>query len=75
MKNVVAALRPSYRILMGTPDVIRAFGAVAAVPKLLIYDGDRRRAKVLYGAPPDLHQQIDRAVRQATVAGKRLPKD
>ena len=51
---------------MGTPEVIKAFGAVAAVPKLLIYDSAGRRAKVLYGAPPDLHQQIDAAVKKAT---------
>lgn len=66
VKKVAAAMKPNYRIVMGTPDVIKAFGAVAAVPKLLIYDSAGRRAKVLYGAPPDLHQQIDAAVKKAT---------
>ena len=64
--TLVATMKPNYRIVMGTPDVIKAFGAVAAVPKLLIYDSNGRRAKVLYGAPPDLHEQIDAAVKQAT---------
>ena len=64
--TLVATMKPNYRIVMGTPEVINAFGAVAAVPKLLIYDSNGRRAKVLYGAPPDLHQQIDAAVKQAT---------
>ena len=64
--KLVAAMKPNYRIVMGTPVVIKAFGAVAAVPKLLIYDSSGRRAKVLYGAPPDLHEQIDAAVKQAT---------
>jgi thiol-disulfide isomerase/thioredoxin len=71
VKKVVATLKPNYRIVMGTPDVINAFGAVAAVPKLLIYDGNGQRAKVLYGAPPDLHQQIDSAVKQASRSGAR----
>ena len=64
--RLVASMKPNYRIVVGTPEVIKAFGAVAAVPKLLVYDSNGRRAKVLYGAPPDLHQQIDAAVRQAT---------
>ena len=38
---------------------------IAAVPKLIIYDARGRRAKVLYGAPPDLHQQIEAAVKKA----------
>ena len=60
--KVVAAVKPNYRIVMGTPEVIKAFGAVAAVPKLVIYDANGKRAKVLYGAPPDLHKQIDTAL-------------
>src|SRR6185312_10186818 len=40
-----------------------AFGDVAAVPKMLIYDAAGRRSKVLFGAPPDLHQQIDAAIK------------
>jgi thiol-disulfide isomerase/thioredoxin len=62
---VVAALKPNYRIVIGTPEVIKAFGAVAAVPKLIVYDRQGRRSKVLYGAPPDLHEQIEAAVKAA----------
>jgi thiol-disulfide isomerase/thioredoxin len=74
--KVVATLKPNYRVVMGTAGVIKAFGAVAAVPKLLIYDGNGRRAKVLYGAPPDLHQQIEKALDtvvgpQALAVGRR----
>jgi thiol-disulfide isomerase/thioredoxin len=67
--KVVAAVKPNYRIVMGTPEVIKAFGAVAAVPKLVIYDGDGKRAKVIYGAPPDLHKQIEAALEK--VVGPR----
>ena len=49
---------------MGTPEVIKAFGAVPAVPKLIVYDGRGRRSKVLYGAPADLHEQIEAAVKR-----------
>ena len=67
--KVVATLKPNYQVVMGTAEVIKAFGVVAAVPKLLIYDGNGKRAKVLYGAPPDLHQQIEKAL--GAVATKR----
>ena len=66
VQKVAASLKPSYHIVMGTPEVIKAFGAVAAVPKILIFDRAGRRSKVIYGAPPDLHQQIERALQNAT---------
>ena len=56
---------------MGTPEVIKAFGAVAAVPKLLVFDRHGQRAQVLYGAPPDLHQQIEHAVEAALLQRAR----
>jgi len=65
VEKIAVALKPNYPIVMGTPDVIKAFGAVAAVPKLIVYDARGRRSKVLYGAPPDLHRQIEAAVRSA----------
>jgi thiol-disulfide isomerase/thioredoxin len=69
VKKMAASFKPNYPIVMGGPDVIKAFGAVAAVPKLIVYDARGRRSKVLYGAPPDLHEQIEAAVKSA--AGPR----
>ena len=65
VRKMAGSFKPNYPIVMGTPEVIKAFGAVAAVPKLIIYDAQGRRSKVLYGAPPDLHQQIEAAVKKA----------
>jgi thiol-disulfide isomerase/thioredoxin len=66
VQKIAATLQPNYRIVMATPEVIKAFGAVAAVPKLLVFDKQGRRSQVLYGAPPDLHQQIEAAVKRAS---------
>ena len=68
VKKMAASFKPNYPIVMGTPEVIKAFGAVAAVPKLIVFDRGGRRSKVLYGAPPDLHQQIEAALKQAADA-------
>ena len=61
--TMLASRTPSYRVVMGTPDVIAAFGAVAAVPKLFVFDATGARTRVFYGAPPDLHDQIQKAIR------------
>ena len=66
VQKIAATLKPNYRIVMGTPEVIKAFGAVAAVPKLIVFDKQGRRSQVLYGAPPDLHAQITAAVKRAS---------
>jgi len=63
--KLAATLKPTYRIAIATPEVIKAFGAVAAVPKLIVFDSHGRRSQVLYGAPPDLHKQIEAAVKRA----------
>ena len=62
VRTLMATLEPSYRVVFATPDVVKAFGAVAAVPKLMIFDARGARAQVMYGAPPDLHRQIEAAV-------------
>jgi len=65
IKKAVAALQPNYAVVIGTPEVIKAFGAVAAVPKLIVFDRAGRKSQVIYGAPPDLHRQIEHAVERA----------
>lgn len=44
---------------MGTPEVVRAFGDVSAVPTLLLFDGEGRAAGAFYGAPPGLHAEAE----------------
>jgi len=65
VQKFVETTRPSYRVVMGTPEVIAAFGQVAAVPKLFVFGPGGARAQVIYGAPPDLHDLIAAAVKKA----------
>ena len=57
-----AEIRPSYHVVQGTPEILGAFGEIAAVPKLFVFDRDGKRVQTFYGAPPDLHEKIDIAV-------------
>jgi hypothetical protein len=51
--------------VFGTEEIVKAFGAVAAVPKVLIFDRTGKLSRVIHGAPPDLHQQMETAIQAA----------
>lgn len=44
---------------IGTPELVRSFGDVSAVPTLLLFDGEGRAAGAFYGAPPGLHAEAE----------------
>jgi len=64
VRRFAAETHAGYRIVIGTPEVLEAFGTVAAVPKLMVFDTEGRRAEVFYGAPPDLHPKIAQTVKR-----------
>jgi len=43
------------RWVMGSPELVRSFGDVGAVPTLFLFDGSGKTVDVFYGAPPTLH--------------------
>jgi len=47
---------------MATPEVVRAFGGVGAVPTLHLFDVQGRAAASWYGAPPSLHDELERSL-------------
>jgi thiol-disulfide isomerase/thioredoxin len=63
VQKLVGEINPAYHVVQGTPDVIARFGEIAAVPKLFVFDAAGKRTHTFYGAPPDLHDRIDTAVR------------
>ena len=58
--KVLAGNAPPGRYVMATPAILEAFGGLPAVPTLFLADGKGRIVRVFYGAPPDLHQEIER---------------
>jgi thiol-disulfide isomerase/thioredoxin len=61
--KAASELGPSYRIIQGTPEIISKFGDIAAVPKVFVFDRQLKRTHTFYGAPPDLHEKIEKAVK------------
>ena len=44
---------------MGTPDFVRSFGDLGAVPTLFLFDREGRTISSFFGAPPELHPQAE----------------
>jgi len=62
VRKAVADLKLPLVFVMGTPDIVRAFGDVSALPTLLVFDGSGRSAATYYGAPPTLHSDAEAAL-------------
>jgi thiol-disulfide isomerase/thioredoxin len=58
--KVLAQYKPRGRFVMATPETLEAFGGLPAVPILFLADAKGQVVKVFYGAPPDLHEQIQK---------------
>jgi len=54
---------------MGSPQVALRFGDIVSVPTLFVFDRAGATAKVFYGAPPDLHEQVESAIAEASQRG------
>jgi thiol-disulfide isomerase/thioredoxin len=59
VRRVASLTGAPLRWAMGSPDLARAFGDVSAMPTLLLFDGQGRRAGSFYGAPPGLHAEVE----------------
>jgi thiol-disulfide isomerase/thioredoxin len=59
VRKLAGELGLPFTWVMGSPDVVRAFGDVSAVPTLLVFDGEGRTAGSFYGAPPGLHAEAE----------------
>jgi thiol-disulfide isomerase/thioredoxin len=62
VRATAAALGPELHWAMADAATARAFGDVTALPTLLLFDRAGKTARVLYGAPPDLHAQAEKTL-------------
>ena len=67
IRAIVDSMKLPYRVAMGSPDVTLRFGDIVSVPTLFVFDASGRTVDVFYGAPPDLHEKVARAI--AVAAG------
>lgn len=59
VRKLVGELKHPFVWVMASPDQIRAFGDVSAVPTLLMFDREGKTAATFFGAPPSLHGEAE----------------
>ncbi|MEO8195258.1 MAG: TlpA disulfide reductase family protein [Thermoanaerobaculia bacterium] len=62
VRKVAANLDLPLRWAMCSPELALEFGDLSAVPTLFLFDGEGRTRGIFYGAPPDLHDSVERAL-------------
>ena len=56
------SLSPSVRWAITDAATAQAFGDITSVPTMFMFDRTGNTAQVIYGAPPDLHQQAEKTL-------------
>ncbi len=59
VRTTAGSLSSSLHWAITTPTTAQAFGDITSVPTMFLFDRSGKTDKVLYGAPPDLHQQVE----------------
>jgi thiol-disulfide isomerase/thioredoxin len=59
VRATAAALSPDLHWAITDAKTAQAFGDITSVPTMFLFDRTGKTVKVLYGAPPDLHQQAE----------------
>jgi thiol-disulfide isomerase/thioredoxin len=68
VKEVAAKSGDGVQIAMATEAAVRALGDLIVLPTVLVFDGRGRLAASFFGAPDDLHAQLEKAIEQATAS-------
>ena len=59
-------LSPEIHWAIADAAAAQAFGDITAVPTLFLFDRAGKTARVLYGAPPDLHEEVGKLLTALT---------
>ena len=62
MRETVASLKTDLSWAITDAATAQAFGDITAVPTMFLFDRSGKTASVIYGAPPDLHQQAEKTL-------------
>jgi thiol-disulfide isomerase/thioredoxin len=62
VRKLAADLKLPFRWAIRTPEILKAFGDVSAVPTLLVFDRNGKHAAAFYGSTPKLHDEADRTI-------------
>src|SRR5262249_27251032 len=64
IRSAASSLSPDIHWATPAAPTAQSFGDLTAVPTLFLFDSSGKTARVLYGAPPDLHDQVEQNLTQ-----------
>jgi thiol-disulfide isomerase/thioredoxin len=62
VRKLVGPMKLPYHVVSGDPQLATSFGDITSVPTMFIFDTGGKTASVIYGAPNDLHERVDRTI-------------
>jgi thiol-disulfide isomerase/thioredoxin len=62
IRATVSALNSDLHWAITDAPTAQAFGDITAVPTLFLFDRSGKTSRILYGAPPDLHAQVEKSL-------------
>ncbi len=62
VREAVATLSPDLRVAIADDPTAAAFGNITSVPTMFLFNKSGKTARVIYGAPPDLHEQAGKVL-------------
>jgi len=62
IRSTANSLSPGLRWAITDAPTAQSFGDITAVPTLFLFDRSGRTSRILYGAPPDLHAEVEKTL-------------
>jgi thiol-disulfide isomerase/thioredoxin len=62
IRSTANSLSPDLHWAIADAPAAQAFGDITSVPTMFLFDRSGKTVRVLYGAPPDLHQQAEQTL-------------
>jgi thiol-disulfide isomerase/thioredoxin len=62
IRSTVRSLSPDLNWAITDAGTAQSFGDITSVPTMFLFDRSGKMARVLYGAPPDLHEQAEKTL-------------
>jgi thiol-disulfide isomerase/thioredoxin len=62
VRSVAGTLSPDLRVAISDAATAEGFGNITSVPTMFLFDRSGKTAQVVYGAPPDLHERVGKAL-------------
>jgi thiol-disulfide isomerase/thioredoxin len=64
IRSTVKSLSPDLKWAIADAPTAAAFGDITSVPTMFLFDRSGKTVRVLYGAPPDLHEQAENTLKE-----------